>query len=234
MARHRAALLRPPRAGVDRDCATIADTLCDVRDGPAPDEILVKSNGSSVRDSARQGRGGFVIAMRFPVPSDRDPADISCTAPRRQPIRSPIEHWIARLWRRRIGPTEVYGALTAQNVQRSRGFGPTQGSDPLAAPAGCIGMRPRAIGDERGISFSTLCRNRRDQRAAAERLVIGMRRQDQPGALLRRGPCRYRSSPTEKIAPGAMAWRYHHRSSPQQSSSSHAAAARSRAWSGTG
>jgi len=229
MARHCAALLWPLRAGVDRHSATIADTLCDVRDGPAPDEILVEANGSSVRDGARQGSGGFVIAMRFPVPSDGDPANISCTAPRRQPVRRPFEHWIARLWRRRIGPIEVYGALTAQYLQRSRSFGPTQSGNALAAPARSIGMRPRAIGDERGISFPALCRNRRDQRSAAERLVIGMRRQDQPGPLLRRGPCRYRSSPTEEIAPGAMAWRYHHRSSPQQSSSSHAAAARSRA-----
>jgi hypothetical protein len=234
MARHRAALLWPPRAGVDRHSATIADTLCDFRDGPAPDEILVESNGSSVRDSARQGSGGFVIAMRFAVPGDRDPADISCTAPRRQPIRRPFEHWIAGFGGGCIGPVEMEGNSAAQYVQRSRSFRPTKGSDPLAAPARCIGMRPRAIGDERGISFPTLCRNRRDQRTAAERLVIGMRRQDQPGALLRRGPCRYRSSPTEEIAPGAMAWRYHHRSSPQQSSSSHAAAARSRAWSGTG
>lgn len=176
------------------------------------------------RSGARQSIGRLVIAMRLVSRRHSQSIDATLAAERRKPSPCPFESRIACRKGLRIRPVQEDRRRMLASSQYPHGADrllPTGRNEMGARSLTVMTVRARAVGKDHDACESTTRGCIRDQGAATKRLVIGMRRQDEPAGRCARAPpkcsCKQRA-------------RYHSgSSSPQTSWSSQAIAAWSRA-----
>lgn len=129
-----------------------------------------------------QLRGGLMVAMGFVTGGNGKGIDLPATAKGGQPSNSPVENRMPRLGRSSILPVKMQrrlAATTGQAVQGGGGFALTTAHQFPRPALRCL-MRSRPVCEIDKARQSPSPRRLRNKRASAQRLVIGMRRKDQP------------------------------------------------------
>ncbi len=148
--------------------------------GPGPNGIAVEARGRSAQAVVGQIEGRLVVAMGIVRPCNEHALRAGFRKTRAQPLDQPIGRRALDgqagvfLW-----PEPKVGGGNSEERRGRHGFGPAQGGQPFPRVTAGVRVRARTVCQNIDEDGDTRPRGLLNQPAAPDRLVVGMRREDE-------------------------------------------------------